>query len=299
MKKYFAGVDIGTTGVKTIIVDENGEIGSLAYREYPCEYPNPGWVEQDVNLIWKKVCECTKDAVSKINEDKKFIKSMGLSSQRGTFIPVDEKLQPLMNSIVWSDARAYKELLAIKKQIGEVKYKQITGVPLSGLWSYAKIKWLINNKPDIFDRVFKILNGQEYFLYKFGSDDLQTDPSSLTLNGMLDIAHLDWSSELCHEIGLPINKLPPVNTPCREVGKISTQAAEETGFPEKMSIAVGGGDQQCAAIGSGIIREGMAEMTIGTAMVMVAHIENLKRDEERKVLMGGSAIPKKCEMEGI
>jgi xylulokinase len=155
-----------------------------------------------------------------------------------------------MSSIVWSDTRADKELVWILDNIGSEKYHRISGVPVSGLWTYAKIKWFIDNKRDIFEKTYKILNGQEYFLHKLGSDEISTDPSSITMNGMLDVDNLTWSKELCELISLPFEKLPPMGTPARMVGKISKEASEKTGFSRRMPIAIGGGDQQCTAIGT-------------------------------------------------
>lgn len=298
-KIYIAGLDIGTTGVKALITDTEGRIIGIAYREYPCKFPFPGWVEQDVEYMWEKICEVTKEVLSKTNVDPKNIKSLGISSQRGTFIPVDKKIKPIINSIVWSDARAGKELQWIKDKIGEEKYHEISGVPISSMWSYSKMKWLIDNRKDIFDNTYKILNGQEYFLYKLGAEELSTDPASITLNGMLDIDNLNWSKKLCDRIGLPLEILPEMGTPARQVGNISKKAAVETGFAENMPVAVGAGDQQCAAIGAGIIKEGMSEITIGTAMVMVAHIDSRKKDPKRMVIIGGSGIPHKWDMEGL
>lgn len=296
---YFSSLDIGTTGVKAIIVNQSGEVISKGYQEYPCEYPKPGWVEQNVDVVWDKICIACRKAISDLKVPISSIKSLGISSQRGTFIPVDKNIKPLMNSIVWSDGRADKELQWIMENIGKEKYQEISGVPASGMWSYAKIKWFIDNRKDVFNKTFKILNGQEYFLYKLGAEDIDTDPSSATLNGMLDINNLTWSEELCDFINLPLDKLPPMGTPARVVGKISKEASEKTGFQVGMPIAIGGGDQQCAAIGAGIIKEGMAEATIGTGMAMVAYTETKKEDKEGKVLIGGAGIPNKWNMEGI
>jgi len=295
----FSSLDIGTSGVKALIVDDSGKVISKSYRSYPCEYPRPGWVEQDVGIIWKKICEASSEAIHNANIPADSIKSLGISSQRGTFIPVDKDLRPLMNSIVWSDTRADKELDSILEKISKDRYHEISGVPPSSVWSYAKIKWYIDNRKDLFEKTFKFLNGQEYFLNKLGAEQLSTDPSSITMNGMLDIEKLDWSRELCDLIGLPMDMLPVMGTPARMVGKISKEASSETGFPEGMPIAIGGGDQQCTAIGAGIIKEGMAVVILGTGGAIIAHIDTKKEDKDKKVVFGGSCIPEKWDMEGL
>jgi xylulokinase len=296
---YVAGMDIGTTGVKTMITDTSGNVLGVSYREYPCKYPYPGWVEQDVEYMWDKICESTHEAIKNSGINPKDVGSLGISSQRGTFLPVDCEMAPIGDSIVWADVRADREVEWVRKKIGESRVHELTGVPVSSMWAYPKMKWYIDNIDKNLERTYKILNGQEYFLYKLGAEELSTDPASITLNGMMDIERLDWSRELCDMIGLPLDKLPPMGTTARQVGAISKKASEDTGFAQGMPIAIGAGDQQCAAIGAGIIKEGMAEVTIGTGMVIVAHIDSRKKDPHRKVLIGGSGIPNKWDMEGI
>ena len=298
-KKLVAGIDAGTTGVTVMIADTDGNIIGTAYREYPCSFPHPGWVEQDMENMWTRMCEASKEVIAITGVNPAEICSLGFSSQRGTFVCVDENMKPLADSIVWSCGRAGDELAWIQENLGADKFHDITGVTLSGLWAYAKMKWVVDKRPDIIEKTNLIVNGQEFFLHKFGSDDISSDPASITLNGMMDIAKLDWSKELCDLINLPMDKLPPMKTPARLVGVVSKTASEESGFAEGMPICFGGGDQQCAAIGAGVIREGLAEITIGTASVMVAHIDSRKPDPDHLVLMGGSAIPNKWDMEGL
>jgi xylulokinase len=298
-QKYVAGIDAGTTGTTVMIADLQGGVVGTAYREYPCTYPHPGWVEQDMEYMWGHICTASQEVLQKSGVDPKAIGSLGFSSQRGTFVLVDNDAKPLANSIVWSCGRASEELAWIRENLGADRFHELSGVPLSGLWSYAKMKWVVDHQPELLDRAALILNGQEFFMHKLGADEISCDPASLTLNGMMDIARLDWSDELCNLIGLPMDKLPGMKTPARQVGTISKEAAEKAGFAEGMPICFGGGDQQCAAIGAGVTREGLAEITIGTASVMVAHIDSRKPDPEHLVLMGGSAIPHKWDMEGL
>jgi len=299
MVKYVAGIDAGTTGSTVMIFDLEGNLLGTGYREYSCKYPHPGWVEQDMNDLWKGICEASKEVLSKTRVDPKEIGSVGFSSQRGTFVPIDKDWKCLSDAIVWSDGRAGEEIKWIEDNIGREHYHEISGVPLSGLWSYAKYKWVRDNKPALYEKAWKFVNGQEWLLHKFGSSELFTDPASLTLNGMMDVKNLDWSDELLDAIRVDRDKLPPVKTPMTKVGVVSKKASDETGFSVGMPICSGGGDQQCAAIGAGVIREGLSEITIGTAAVMVAHVDNRRVDADHSVLFGGHAIPHKWDMEGL
>lgn len=299
MARYVAGIDAGTTGTTVMIADTNGNVIGTGYREYPCKFPHPGWVEQDMNAVWRGICEAAQEVIAKTGVEPEEIGSLGFSSQRGTFVAIDADWNCLHDSIVWSDGRAGRELDWIAHELGRERYHEISGVPLSGLWAFAKYKWLRDHRPDIYEKTWKFVNGQEWFLHRLGADEVCSDPASLTLNGMMDVGKLDWSDELLTLIRVEREKLPPVKTPMRQVGVISAQAAKETGFAEGMPICVGGGDQQCAAIGAGVIREGLAEITIGTASVMVAHVDSRRPDPEHLVLFGGHAIPNKWDMEGL
>ena len=299
MSKYITGIDAGTTGTTVMIVDLKGNIIGTGYREYPCKYPKLGWVEQDLNLIWEKTCEASQEVIHKTGIDPKNIVSLGLSSQRGTFVAIDKNWNFLHDSIVWSDGRATKETEWIRDHLGEDYFYQISGLKLSSFWSYAKYKWVRDECPDIYDKCWKFVNGQEWILHQLGAEGIFTDPSSITLNGMMNIAVLDWSEDLLKAINIDKDKLPPVKHPMRKVGEISKEASKQTGFSIGMPICVGGGDQQCAAIGAGVISEGLSEITIGTGAVMVAHVDKYIPNLDQSVLFGGHAIPNKWDMEGI
>ncbi|MFZ5975250.1 MAG: xylulokinase, partial [Bacillota bacterium] len=213
MAKYVAGIDAGTTGTTVMIADTSGNIIGSGYREYPCIYQHPGWVEQDMDVIWAAICEASKEAIAKTGVDPKDIGSLGFSSQRGTFCAIDKDWNVLHDSIVWSDGRAGEEIDWITKNIGRDRYHEISGVPISGLWAYAKYKWVRDKRPDLYEKAWKFVNGQEWFLHKLGSEVMFSDPASLTLNGMMDVTTLEWSKELLDAINVDMDKLPPISTP--------------------------------------------------------------------------------------
>ena len=298
MAKYIVGIDAGTTGLKTMIFDLEGNPIAHAYRDYPCKYPYAGWSEQDPWDLWHALCETATEVTSKSGIDPKEIGSIAISSQRGTFMAIDKDWNPLADSWVWNDVRATKEIAEIADHFGIDKYYSIAASALTPGFSYAKFKWVHDNRPDIYDAAYLFVNGQEWLLHQLGADDVSTDPSSLAMNGMMEVAKLDWSDELLDFIGVSRDKLPPVKTPARQVGVISAKAAALTGFAEGTPICVGGGDQQCCAIGSGIIKEGMAEITVGTAGVIVAAVDKVYPDPLHEIYFGGHAYPGKWDMEG-
>lgn len=299
MAKYVVGVDAGTTGGTVMITDLNGRVMAAVYREYPCHYPHAGWSEQDIDVVWDNICAASREAVARSGVSPREIGSLGLSSQRGTFVCVDRNWNPLHRSIVWNDSRAAHSVLpAFQEKMDARTYIDLAGVSMDPHWSLFKMIWVMENQPRLWEETWKVVNGQEWLLHKLGSEELFSDPASITLNGMMDADTLDWSEKLLDVAGISMDKLPPMKSPMRQVGTLSRDAAEKTGFPEGMPICVGGGDQQCAAIGAGVIREGLSEVTIGTGGVMVAHADSRKPDPDGKVITGGHAIPGKWDMEG-
>lgn len=297
-QEVFVGIDAGTTGSKVALFDVCGNELGRGYCEYSCIHPHPGWVEQDVEEVWKGICYASRAArmAAKVADDA--IRSIGFSSQRGSFILLDEQERPLAPAVLWNDSRAKDMEQTLIQRIAPERYRHITGMPLSGSWSLAKLRWLLHNRPELMERTRYICNGQEFFLRRLGADVLESDPSALTLNGMLDIRKLDWSEEVCQAGGIDLTRLPPVGRPGAMVGRLSKAAAKETMLPAGISLCRGGGDQQCAAVGAGVIKQGLAEVTIGTAAMLVAHLEDPALVIGTAPYIGGHAVAGKWDAEG-
>ncbi|RZN34476.1 FGGY family carbohydrate kinase [Bradyrhizobium sp. Leo121] len=294
----FVGVDAGTTGAKVALFDGAGnELGS-GYSDYPCIYPHPGWIEQDVEDVWRGICKASRTARAQANVRDELIRSVGLSSQRGTFILLDEQYRPLAPCVLWNDSRAKDMEPLLAERLGMDRFRSITGMPISGSWSIAKLAWLVRHRPDLMRRVRHVCNGQEFFLYRLGADRLESDPSSLTLNGMLDIRSLDWSKDVIEAAELNPSLFPTVGKPASPVGKLSRQSAQQLGLPAGTPVCRGGGDQQCAAVGAGVTKQGLAEVTIGTAAMMVAHLDSPDLVTGSAPYVGGHAVPSKWDAEG-
>ena len=294
----FVGIDAGTTGVTVSLVNRNGETVASGYREYRCLFPHPGWVEQEMEEVWQGIRAACRMAMAACEAPRECFRSLAFASQRGTFVLLDADEVPLGPAVVWNDSRASEMEAAIAETLPPERYREITGTPLSASWAAAKIAWLGRHRPDLMARTKWICNGQEYFLRRLGADGFATDPASLTLNGMMDIHRLDWSDEVLAAIGISRDILPSVARSASVVGHLSRRAAEETGLPEGVPLAIGGGDQQCAATGAGVIRQGMAEITVGTAAMMVGHLEEPDLVTGPAPYIGGHVVPGKWDIEG-
>lgn len=294
----FVGIDAGTNGVTVTLFDESGRSLATADEAYPCTHPHPGWAEQDMETVWRAICRACRRVRQACELPDAALRSLGLSSQRGTFVLLDGANEPLGPAVLWNDSRAKEMEPVLAERIGRERFRDITGMTLSAAWAVAKILWLWRERPDLRDKTGRICNGQEYFLWRLGAERFETDPASLTLNGMLDIARLDWSPEVCAAAEIPLELLPPVGRPGAPVGRVSAEAARATGLPAGLPLCRGGGDQQCAAVGAGVIRQGMAEITVGTSAMMVAHLDELDLLRGSAPYIGGHGVAGKWDAEG-
>lgn len=297
-RDVFVGIDAGTTGSKVALFDERGVMLGSGYAEYPCTHPHPGWVEQDVEAVWQGICRASRDARANARVADDAIRAIGLSSQRGSFVLLDERERPLCPAILWNDSRAQEMEAVLAQRIAPDRFRRISGMPIAASWAIVKLMWLLRHRADLMARARYICNGQEYFLRRLGADALTTDPSSLTLNGMLDIRALDWSDEICEAAGVDRTLLPPVGEPGARVGRLSASAAAQTGLPQGTVLCRGGGDQQCAAVGAGVISQGLAEVTLGTSAMMVAHLDDPSLVTGPAPYVGGHAVAGKWDAEG-
>ena len=298
-KKYLCGIDIGTTGVKVILFDMNGSEKGSAYREYGCEYPRSGWVQQDGELLWQETCTAIQAAIEAARANPKEIASVGLSTQRCTLAPVDKDGKSIFTSISWQDRRSTKQCDDIRNLIGDERYYQITGLPIDTTWSVSKIMWLRDNEPEVFKKAHKFVMDQERILFRLGADDFYEDISNGSLQGLMDIETFKWDDELIEKLGIPKEKLPKLVESAQQVGTVSAEAAALSGLAEGTPIVTGGGDQQCAGVGSGVTRPNLVEVTLGTAGVTLAYLDKPQRDSKRRLPCSAHAVPGKWETEGL
>lgn len=298
-KNYVAGIDIGTTGVKVIIFDAEGNKLSSAYREYPCTFPQSGWVEQDGEMTWAMTCEASKDAITKSGLDPAAIVAIGLSSQRCTFTPVDRDGMALGTAISWQDSRSFEECDEIAEKVGIERYYEITGLPNGVTWTGSKIMWIKKHQPEIYEKTYKFAQDQERILHKLGAEGYYEDWSNGSLYGLMDIKKFTWDQELLDTLGIDGDKLPELVPSGQVVGEVSQKAASLTGFAPGTKLVSGGGDQQCAGIGTGAIKKGIVEVTVGTAAVTLAYMDGPYYDDSMRLPCSAHGVAGKWETEGL
>lgn len=262
MAVYLLAHDLGTSGNKASLFDENGALVKSMTCSYPLDVKNGNWAEQNADDWWKAVCDSTRALLDGVNPAD--IAGVSFSGQMMGALCVDRDGNPLRPSIIWADMRAADLVDGLRKNIGEMEYYKLTGHRLSASYSGAKLAWVRENEPDVYRKTDKVLNAKDYILYKL-TGNMVTEPSDGSSTCLLDISTLQWSETLADLYGISMDKLPELRRSVDLAGKVTKEAASLTGLLEGTPVICGGGDGPCAAVGSGAVKEGIANCCLGTS----------------------------------
>ncbi|MCD8101986.1 MAG: glycerol kinase GlpK [Alistipes sp.] len=265
MEKYILALDAGTTSNRAIVFDHDGNIRSVAQREFPQIFPESGWVEHDPNEIWSTMASVIAEAISKIGINGTNIDSIGITNQRETAIVWDRKTgEPVYNAIVWQDRRTSDYCNQLKESDAYTKIKDKTGLIIDAYFSATKVKWILDNvegarqKAENGDLVFGTVD--TWLIWKLTAGEVHvTDVTNASRTMMYNIHELKWDDELLQLFTIPKAMLPEVKSSSEVYGTTKT-----TIFASKLPIAGIGGDQQAALFGQMCIEPGMIKNTYGT-----------------------------------
>lgn len=298
MAEYVMGVDVGTTGTKAIIFDLTGIEKGKAYQEYTCEYPQPNWVEQDARMLRQAVLDVCALAVRDAGVSGEEILSVSVSAQRCCILFSDDRGE-IMKMISWLDNRADEEVAGLEKEVGTLKYYSITGLPLSTTWILPKILWMQKNEPEIWRHSKKILQLHDYILRCLGADDYYSDEPDASFWGFWETNHLKWNSKMLEMFHIKKEMLPQIKASGTCVGTISPEIAETLGLSKRTKLCVGAGDQNCAAIGAGVVRPGLASVSLGTGGLTTVFTSKPYRDPRGRTMVTNSAVHGNWQLEGL
>ncbi len=298
MATYLAGIDIGTSGAKGMVFDLRGNALGTGFREYPCTYPRPGWVEQDADLLVDSAMQAMAEAVTQSGVSPGSIASLSLSAQRCCGIFLDAAERQVRPMISWQDNRTVAEVKEIAAAIDEAEYYRRTGYPNSTTWLLAKLLWVRKNEPDVWKRTRRVVQVHDYFVRALGAEDYVVDWNDAGYFGFFDPGAGRWDATLLDLFAIPAALLPvplPSGTP---VARISAAAARRIGLAEGTPVAVGAGDQSAGAVGAGIVRKGLVSISMGTAGAVAAFLDAPFRDPGKRTLVTAHPIAGKWLLEG-
>jgi xylulokinase len=293
------GIDIGTSGTKTLAIDATGKVLASASAEYPCSHPRPGWSEQDPELWWAATMTTVAEVLAKAGLKPQDVAGVGLSGQMHGSVFLDAAGQVIRPALLWNDQRTAAECAEIEQRAGgrEALVRMVANPALTG-FTAPKLLWLRNHEPASWQRVRQVLLPKDYVRYRLtGTYATEVSDASGTL--LLDVAQRTWSRDLLARLDLDPSLLPPCYESPEVSAKVSALGAAATGLAEGTPVVGGGGDQPAGAVGNGIVRPGAVSATMGTSGVVFAHTRELGFDPLGRLQRGCHAVPGAWHVMGV
>ncbi len=296
---YLLGLDIGTSGVKGLLLSVEGEIKITRTESYPLSTPKSGWAEQNPEDWWEATKKCISSVISDSGIDSADIKGISFSGQMHSSVFLDENMEIIRPAILWSDTRTSKQCQEIYDMAGGLEnlINYVSNPALEG-FTAPKILWLKENEPDNFSKVDLVLLPKDYIRYKL-TGDIHMDVSDGAGTLLMDVEEKDWSDELLEKLGLSREILPPLVESVAVTGKITSEVAKQTGLEVGTQVVAGGADNSCGAVGSGIIKEGRVMVSIGTSGVVVAFADKPAADSQGRMHLFNHSRPDSWYMMGV
>ena len=292
-EEYLLSIDVGTTSTKVGLFTTAGKLRAMSIQEYTLFTPSFNIVEFLADAYWKALSKGIKDVFQKSEIHPESILALSLSSQAETLICLNKKGKVLRNAIVWLDTRAEKESARIAKNFSSDLLYKTTGLPeMSPIWPAAKILWLKKNEPDIFNHTSRFLIVKDYLIWRL-TGEFSTDPTESSSTCYLKLKEKEWWDEMLDFIGIKKNKLPAIFPSYEVVGNISSQVSFELGLSTNTKVVAGSMDQMAAALGAGNIKPGIITESTGTALAVLACVDEPVFDAKRRVPCAPHCIPDK------
>ncbi len=287
---YLIGIDLGTSGTKTVLFDQNGAAIASAAVEYPLYQPKNGWAEQEPSDWWQAAAATVRRVIDESGVAPEAIKGVGLSGQMHGLVMLDEAGEPLRRSIIWCDGRTSQECEEITALVGRQRLIEITANPALTGFTASKILWVRRHEPKLYAKCRHILLPKDYIRYQL-TGEFATEVSDASGMNLLDVPNRCWSGEILEKLEIDGALLAKMYESCEVTGQITPRAAALTGLAAGTPVVGGAGDNAAAAVGTGVVERGRAFTTIGTSGVVFAHSDRVTIDPQGRVHTFCSAVP--------
>ena len=257
------GIDVSTTACKAIAWDRDGHAVAEGRASYPLLQPEPNWYEQDAEQWWLGTCTAVGQVLDQVGRDP--VDALCITHQRESFVPVDGQGKPIRNGILWLDERCHAQVASLRQTVGQERFHQTTGKPLTTNPSLPKILWLNQHEPQIVARTHKFLDAHAFLIHRL-TGAFRTSLACADPMGLVDMRAHAWATDLIGEVGLQPEQLPDLVAPATVIGHVSDTAATATGLLAGLPVIAGAGDGQCAGLGANATGS-RASLNLGTAVV--------------------------------
>ena len=259
---YYIGIDLGTSSIKLLLVDETGQIWHTVTREYPLLFPQPGWSEQEPAHWWQAVREGIPALLQGFDAAK--VAGIGAGGQMHGLVALDEADQVIRPAILWNDGRTFREVDYLNDTIGRERLSALTANIAFAGFTAPKLLWMRRNEPENFRRIRRIMLPKDYINYKLTGVHCcdYSDASGMLL---LDVQHKCWSREMLDICGITEEQMPRLYESFQCVGTLLPEVAAELGLPADVKACAGAGDNAAAAVGTGVVGAGGCNISLGTS----------------------------------
>jgi len=280
-QQFILAHDLGTTGNKATLFNVDGTIVATTFAGYETNYPRPNWAEQNPVDWQKAIFESTRYLLAESGVPAEQIAAVSFSGHMQGALVVDKNGKPLRPAIIWADQRATAQADFISRQCGSAEVYRLTGNRVSAAYTAAKLLWIKDNQPDLYNKIFKVLQSKDYAAFLF-TGVFATDYSDASLTQLLDINTRDWSTEILNPLGLSADLLPSLHSSATVIGEVTSQAAGATGLKQGTPVVIGGGDGACATVGAGSVSEGDVYNYIGSSSWMALSTKQPVLDPQQR-----------------
>ncbi|SET46854.1 xylulokinase [Salinibacillus kushneri] len=280
--KYVIGVDLGTSAVKVLLINQQGQVTQEVSKEYSLIQEKTGFSEQNPEDWVHQTIAGLTDVMNGFEGDPEDIEGISFSGQMHSLVLLDEHQKVLRNAILWNDTRTTEECQQIYDEVGKDRLLEITkNLALEG-FTLPKLLWVKKHEPDIYQKVDTFLLPKDYVRLKL-TESLNMEYSDAAGTLLLDVTQKKWSKEICRLLDINEDICPPLVASHDEVGTLSSEVARETGLSASTRVFAGGADNACGAIGSGILKDGHTLASIGTSGVVLAYENRGDKEFQGKV----------------
>ena len=278
----FLGIDLGTSSVKLIIMDENGEIAESISEKYDVSYPKENWAEQNPEDWWNSTKEGIKKLLGRGSIHGEDISGISFSGQMHGLVLLDEKNEVLMPAILWCDQRTQKQCDYLNNEFGQEKLSKYTGNKALTGFTLPKVLWVKENKPEIYKKIAHMMLPKDYISFKL-TGKFATDATDASGTLMFDVENRKWSKEMMNLLELDETVWPKVYESWEVIGNVSEKASVITGLSTTTSVIAGAGDQAAGAVGTGTVNKGILSVALGTSGVVFACNERFSVDKANRL----------------
>ena len=259
---YYIGIDLGTSAVKLLLMDAQGKILNVVSREYPLEFPQPGWSQQNPEDWCKAVMEGVPELIRDIDGSQ--VAGIGCGGQMHGLVVLDENDNVIRPAILWNDGRTAKQVDYLNNEIGKDKLSQLTANIAFAGFTAPKILWMQDEEPENYAKIAKIMLPKDYVNYILTGVHAcdYSDASGMLL---LDVEHKCWSKEMLDICGVSEAQMPQLFESFAPIGKVKPDVAKALGLGDNVVVAAGAGDNAAAAVGTGVVGQGGCNISLGTS----------------------------------